>query len=101
MIWEDVTASKRAEQMLQRREERWRSALENADQGVWKWNMKTSEMYYSPRYKQILGYAQDQMADILEEWGDRVHPDGREPGYDLAYRLRAKAGSVTYFLNRR
>jgi len=57
---------------------RWRFALEGAGNGVWDWNIRTGEVFYSRRWKEMLGFAEDEVGPTLDEWSRRIHPDDRE-----------------------
>jgi PAS domain S-box-containing protein len=99
---------------LRTAEERWQFALEGADAGVWDWEPGSKRVYYSPRWKAMLGYAEDEMGDGYDEWESRVHPDDRErcfahiqdhlagkiPAIRMEYRLRTKDGSYRWILGR-
>lgn len=63
------------EQRLYEAEERWRFALEGAGDGVWDWNVQTGEVKFSKRLKEMLGCAEDEMKDHLDEWKSRIHPE--------------------------
>ena len=56
-------------------EERWKFAIEGAGDGLWDWNIPGGKTYYSPRYKTMLGYAEDEIGDTADEWSKRIHPD--------------------------
>lgn len=66
---------RRAEQALKQSEERWHLALRGNNDGLWDWNIKTSEVFYSVRWKEMLGYEEHELANRYEEWRSRVHPD--------------------------
>ncbi len=74
---------------------RWRLALECAEDGVWDWNTETNEVYFSPRWKAIIGYEDDQLHSEFHEWESRIHPDDRESSR-LAIRQHFKGDSETY-----
>lgn len=67
-----------AEQSLRASEERYMLAARGANDGLWDWNLASSEVYYSPRWQQIFGYADGGIGTSPEEWMKRVHPDDRE-----------------------
>lgn len=104
----------RLEQRLYEAEERWRFALEGAGDGVWDWTVQTSEIKFSKRFKQMLGFNEDEMEDSLDEWKKRVHPeelprvmadvracfDGSAPSYVSEYRMQCKNGDWKWILDR-
>lgn len=93
---------------------RWRLALECAEDGLWDWNAVTNEVYFSPRWKEILGYAEDELPNQFNEWKSRIHPEDREATlarvrahvngrsdiYTSEYRLQHKDGSYRWVLAR-
>ena len=61
--------------------------------GIWDWDVRQRKVYYSPRWKEMLGYEGGEIGDSAEAWFELVHPDDRE-------RLRSMidanvAGSIT------
>ena len=98
------------ERRAQRRradDERFELAVEGANDGIWDWDIETNTVYLSPRWKNLLGYADDEISNNLVEWVSRLHPDDREialaavadylegntPSYEIETRLRQKDGS--------
>ncbi len=110
----DVTDQKRAEEALRESETRWQFALEGAGDGVWDWNAQTNEVFFSKQWKAMLGYEEHEIANALEEWDKRLHPEDREqayadlqnhfigktPTYINEHRLRCKDGSYKWILDR-
>ena len=93
----DITQRTRMERALRESEERWQFALEGTGDGVWDWNAVSNHVYYSPRWKAIFGYAEDEMRDTLDEWDRRIHPDDRARVFDdLDRHLR---GETAYYQN--
>ena len=73
----DATARRQAELALRASEERWQLAVAGSNEGVWDWDIERNEMWYSPRWKSMLGFADSELPDRREEWLARIHPDDR------------------------
>ncbi|HEU4472309.1 MAG TPA: PAS domain-containing protein [Flavisolibacter sp.] len=110
----NITENKKSQAALKELEERWRFAIEGGKQGVWDWNMKNNEIFYSSSYKRLYGYADDEMSNHIDEWRSMIHPDDKasvdkalaihlgspETFYEHTYRIRAKDGSYRWILSR-
>jgi diguanylate cyclase (GGDEF)-like protein/PAS domain S-box-containing protein len=97
-----------------RREERFALAMEGARDGLWDWNIGTGEVYFSPRYKAMVGYAEDEFHDHVDNWIAHVHPDDlphvqatlaayferRLDTCEVEFRMRHKGGSYRWILAR-
>ncbi|MCW5982374.1 MAG: EAL domain-containing protein [Bryobacteraceae bacterium] len=68
---------KKAERELRRSEERYALAAQGANDGLWHWDLQDNRIYYSPRWRELLGYADGEIGDSPEEWLARVHPQDR------------------------
>jgi diguanylate cyclase (GGDEF)-like protein/PAS domain S-box-containing protein len=75
---QDISEKKEAEQRLHAAQERYELAVRGANDGLWDWDLVTGEMYLSPRWKDMLGFAPEELANIPETWMERLHPDDRE-----------------------
>ncbi|MGI0485186.1 PAS domain S-box protein [Pantanalinema rosaneae CENA516] len=109
-----VTAHQHTVAALQESEERWQLALRGNNDGIWDWNVRTTEVFFSSRWKEMLGYADHEIANRLDEWANRVHPDDLEsvmqliqahfaqttPFYISEHRVRCKDGSYKWVLDR-
>ncbi len=69
---------KRAEDTLRESEERYALAMRGANDGLWDWNLTTNHIYFSPRWKMILGYEDHDIGNAPDEWFDRVVLEDRE-----------------------
>lgn len=58
-------------------EQRHALAMQGANDGLWDWDVRKDRLYFSPRWKQMLGYADPELGDARGEWLGRVHPDDR------------------------
>ena len=110
----DITALTQAVEELRASKARWQFALDSAGDGIWDWNMQTGEVFFSRRWKAMLGYTEEEIGSSLDEWDSRLHPDDREQVYaDLQaylagksssyrneHRIRHKNGSYLWILDR-
>jgi PAS domain S-box-containing protein len=93
-------------------EYRWKFALEGADEGVWDWDIISGEVFFSPRWKSMIGYEPEEFADNFEAWRTSLHPDdtdrvlkalsdyfeGKEKLYWVEFRMRCKDGRHKWIL---
>ncbi len=110
----NIIERKRIEKALRQSEERYAVAVRGANDGLWDWDLQTNELYFSPRWKAMLGYAEDEIDRNSEEWFKRVHPQdlpqlkaeiknhlqGEFPHLKNEYRLRHKDGAYRWMLCR-
>lgn len=110
----DITDRRAAQIALKNSEERWRLAIRGMNDGIWDCDMETHTLYLSPRYKDMLGYSEDEWSPGPGGWMDKVHPDDRQPVRDLSayylekqipeykvmFRMRHKDGSWRWILSR-
>jgi PAS domain S-box-containing protein len=103
-----------AEADLRATEQRYLLALRGSQDGLWEWDLATGAVHLSPRWKSMLGFESDEIANDLDAWRARVHPDDRaaldaalarhlevgEPRFDHEMRLLHKDGSVRHVLSR-
>ena len=105
---------RKAMQEQQRRsQERLALVIEGNSDGVWDWDLTTNEVYLSPRWKSMLGYADSEVENHVSTWERLLHPADRKRAlaslqaylfgqttYELEHRLRHKDGSYRWILSR-
>lgn len=69
---------KKMEESLRESEQRYALAAEGANDGLWDWDLQKNEIYFSSRWKSMLGFMDDEIGQRAEDWFDRVHPDDLE-----------------------
>lgn len=72
----EARVSERTE-ALRQSDERYALAARGSKDGLWDWNLLTGQVYYSERWKNMLGYSDTEISSDPNEWLDRVHPDDR------------------------
>ncbi|GAB1544919.1 hypothetical protein NUACC21_75950 [Scytonema sp. NUACC21] len=75
LIAKNVSNRLEIEQALRDSEERLQLVLEGSGDGFWDWNIATEEVYYSPRYVEMLGYEIDEFPQNVDSWKQLIHPD--------------------------
>jgi diguanylate cyclase (GGDEF)-like protein/PAS domain S-box-containing protein len=113
-IQRDVTERNRAAEALRASEERYALAAKSTNDGIFDWDLRKEEIYYSPRWKQMLGYGENDIVGLPDEWFMLVHPDdvqnlktqvarhlkGQLPVLEGEYRIRRKDGQYVWMLAR-
>jgi PAS domain S-box-containing protein len=74
----DISARRQAETTQAETNRRLQLATEAGRLGLWDWNLADNSVYFSPQWKQLLGYADDEIRNELAEFDNRVHPDDRD-----------------------
>jgi PAS domain S-box-containing protein len=113
LVLRDVSARRRAEENLRKSEERLALAVAGAREGVWDMNLETGDVVYSSRWKQMLGYEDDEIEPHVSAWERLVHPDDRQLAieatnsvaqgaatFEAEFRLRHKNGHFVNVLSR-
>lgn len=113
--WVGAEISRRhAEDALRISEERLKLALEGTEDGLWDWNVISGDVYFSPRFEAMLGFAPGALEPRVTSWEARIHPQdkpdvdralnahlqSRTPAYEAEYRMLAKKGTWQWVLDR-
>lgn len=110
----DVTDREEAIRALRESEQRYELVSRGANDGIWDWNLTTNEVWFSKRYKEILGYTDEDFPNHLDSWKMAIHPDdeehaiavnmecmkGRVDHFEVEYRMLHKDGSIRWILGR-
>jgi len=110
----DISDRKKVEEALRDSQERYALAVRGANDGLWDWNLKTEEVYYSPRWKSMLGYQENEIGNKPDEWFSRIHAEdlervkaqvflhfgGRTQHFESEHRVIHKDGGYRWMLSR-
>ena len=105
---------KRAQEALRESEERYSLAAQGANDGLWDWNLLTNVLYFSPRWKSMLGYQENEIGTKLEDWVDLIHDSDRQrvkdqlaahqqglsPHFEIEHRILSRDGTFRWMLSR-
>jgi diguanylate cyclase (GGDEF)-like protein/PAS domain S-box-containing protein len=118
LMIETIQASRLREEeameALESERQRFKLAIDGSQDGLWDWNTKTNKVLFSHRWKEMLGYSDEEVSDSLDEWSKRVHPDdieaamkainehlaGKTEVYENRHRVQCKDGSWKWILDR-
>jgi PAS domain S-box-containing protein len=99
-----------AEAALRASEERFELAVKGSNDGLWDWQFGGVEVYYAPRFKEMLGYAESEFANTIASFDQALHPDDRQAVWlqvsasledrrpcDVECRMRTQQGEWRWF----
>ena len=103
----------RAKAALRTSEERYLLALAGATDGLWDWDILSDTVFYSDRFREILGYSFEELPATIASFRRRLHPEDaaaiwaaierhlkERVAYKVEYRLQTKSGEYLWFLAR-
>lgn len=113
-IEKDITKKKQLQMQAKETEERLNLALIGSNNGIWDWNIIDDSVYLSPRWKEMLGYTDNEIPNEMIEWTKRIHPDDIDETlatlqehinshtkyYEGVHRLKHKDGHWVWILDR-
>lgn len=109
-----ATKAAQTQEALRESQERYELAVSGANDGLWDWNLKTNEIYFSPRWKSMLGCEESEISNTPDAWFERVHPEdieqlkgqislhleGLTPHFENEHRILHKDGTYRWMLIR-
>lgn len=95
-------------------EERYRLAVEGANDGLWDWDLITDTGYISDKWKELLGFKNNEIHHHFKTWANIIHPkdrilaierlhqhfEGLTPYYQSEYRVKIKSGEYVWISSR-
>jgi diguanylate cyclase (GGDEF)-like protein/PAS domain S-box-containing protein len=106
----DITQRKQLEQQLHQSEQRFAAAAKGANDGLWDWDLLANTIYFSPRWKMMMGCDESEIGTNPDDWFNRIHPldqeqfnqklsthlEGNSPHFECEYRICLKDGSIQW-----
>ena len=100
--------------ILEKTQNRYQFAINGTEDGLWDWDIKNNKIYFSSRFKSMLGYKKDEIKNSLTGWEKLVHPDDfarmqkeialcqqdQNRDYNQTYRLLHKNGNYIWVADR-
>ncbi|NJL90056.1 MAG: PAS domain-containing protein [Coleofasciculaceae cyanobacterium SM2_1_6] len=113
-VAERTEALKNSAEALRTSEERFQLTMQSVNEGIWDWYLDTNEVYYSPQWKLMLGYADHELVNEFSTWERLLHPDDQanavakmqthlnDPtsAFCLEFRMRHRYGDYRWILSR-
>lgn len=114
IVVRDITNRKQTELELKAAKDQLEFVLQASSEGFWDWDLVTGEIYFSPQWKAMLGYADEELENTIEMWNsvifedDRVtalqmiedYNNNRVENFALIQRFHHKNGSTIYILSK-
>ncbi|HNA87760.1 MAG TPA: PAS domain-containing protein [Anaerolineales bacterium] len=111
---QDITDRKMSEEAIRKAQEQYTLAVDGSNDGLWDWNIETNEVYFSPRWKAMVGYTPDELMNGFADFEALLHPDdhdwvlgvvnnyltGKIEDYNVEFRFQHKNGSYRWILAR-
>ena len=106
LVFRDISEQKRMEQQLRINQDRFSLIMRGTNDGIWDYNLKSGEIYFSPRWKEMLGYREKAFSDCFQQWQEHIHPNdlglildvwtecmsGAKSAFSIEYRMKTRSG---------
>jgi len=110
----DITDKIRSQQKLKESKEQYELAINGTQDGIWDWDLTTNRLFLSRRWKEMLGYQDDEIDNEYQSFFNLLHSEDHERvknylqqylsgaigRYNLKYRMKHKNGSLRWILAR-
>lgn len=105
---------KHTKEALYESEKQYSPTIQHTNDGLWDWDLTIDRIYFSPSWKAMLGWEENEINDSPDEWFSRLHPDdvdrvrahideylkGRISHYESEYRMQHRDGGYLWMLAR-
>ena len=112
-LTQEIKERRQAEAMARKSEERYAVAISGTTDGIWDWDFPSNTVFYSDRFREILGYTFEEFPGTVDAFRSCLHPEdvydvwdavenhlkGHIP-YNIEHRLKTKSGDYRWFLER-
>jgi diguanylate cyclase (GGDEF)-like protein/PAS domain S-box-containing protein len=113
-LQQELKERQKIELDLQQSKQQFELVIQASNDGFWDWNFVTNEIYYSPRWKEMLGYEDHELPNTLDTWRSLVFPEdyailiqlmedyntSKIDHFSMTQRFLHKDGSTLYIMSR-
>ncbi|WP_051295114.1 PAS domain S-box protein [Maridesulfovibrio bastinii] len=113
VLFSDITEIMHARLELKKSEDMLKAALDVVNDGVWSWDLENDEMFFSPRFFEMLGYSEGELEHSRHVLRSLVYPDDiqaldkkvendlkKGKSYSIEIRMKHKDGGLCWILSR-
>lgn len=114
LIFRNLVVHNKLKEELIKNKKKWEDALINVNDGMWEWEIDSGRTFFSVQWKEMLGYADNEIQNTYKEWESRIHPkdidkavealnkhvEGQTDSYNCEYRMLTKNGTYKWILAR-
>lgn len=112
LLFTDLTCHKNALTELEESKQQFEIAINGTNDGIWDWNLRTNSLFLSKRWKNMLGYQDDELPNQMETFTNLIYEEDRErveryvqkylqgtiEKYSIEFRMKHKDGSLRWIL---